>query len=268
MPEKIPGVTAKGLPLAQRGGIIADVAGLLTSTSGSSAGTGSPLAAIDLVARIPVADHTFIDADLPIGFGALGNPMIGAHHVFRPLDRLWLTLGGAFGFPLINNSTFESFAAATAFWDAERFMAYKMPFALRLGLEGHAGAFEFRVQADPVWGISIASCPQFGCTDSRDVHFAAFQHALEIQAGHAIGGGVRYQGVFVGTNNPSLVGVDGTAFGGSGVQRYQGTMEPFFRLYHDPVFFRLGLLLPLNNPLGIPFDHTWGVRATIGFNVD
>jgi hypothetical protein len=258
--------------MAQRGGIVADVSGLLTSQQNGNGGT--PNAVVDLVVRIPIAEHTFVDADLPLGFGALGNPMVGVHHVFRPADRLWLTLGGAFGFPLINNAGLEAFAAANAFWDAERFMAYKMPFAIRLGLEGHAGLFEFRVQGDPVWGLSIASCPPpgpfggGGCNDSRDVHFAAFQHAFEVQVGHEIGGGVRYQGVATGTNTPSIVGVDSTNFGGSGPQRYQGSLEPFFRLYRDPVFFRLGLLMPLNNPLGAPFDHTWGVRATVGYSLD
>ena len=100
------------------------------------------------------------------------------------------------------------------------------------------------------------------------MHFFAVQHALEIQAGHEIGGGLRYQGVAIPTDNPGVVGTDNTNFGGSGTDHYQGALEPFFRLYHDPAFFRLGLLLPLNDPLGLPFDHTWGVRSTIGFSID
>jgi hypothetical protein len=259
--------------------VLVEAAGLLTTTAGGTAVgvlQGKPNAAFDLVAHIPVLDHTFVDADIPVGYyGLIGNPMVGMHHVLRPLPRLWVSLGGAFGFPLINNTAAETFAQATAWWDAERFLAFKMPFAARLGIEGHAGLVEIRAQLEPVWSVSIASCaatiavnPQ-GCTDGRDNHFFAFQHAVEIQVGHAIGGGLRYQGVLVGTDTVSLVGSDQSAFGGTNtIDRYQGTLEPFLRFYRDPGFFRVGLLLPLDKPLGAPFDHAWGVRAAAGFNLD
>jgi len=52
------------------------------------------------------------------------------------------------------------------------------------------------------------------------------------QAIHEIGGGLRYQGVVVGTNNPAIVGREtSSSFGGpsTNVDRYQGSFEPFFR---------------------------------------
>jgi hypothetical protein len=221
--------------------------------------SGPPMCAIDIVARIPVQPTTFVDLDLPIGFGALGNPMMGAHHVFRPADPFWITLGGAFGFPLINTSGFENFAFANGLWDAERFIHQNVPFALRFGLEGHAGLVELRAQLDPVWGVSI--------TSAQD-HFFAFQHAVEIQIGHAIGGGLRYQGVLVGTNNPEIVDTAVQTGPAPSANHYQGTLEPFFKLFHDPIFLRIGLLMPVNAPLGPPFSHGWGARGTIGWSLD
>jgi hypothetical protein len=102
------------------------------------------------------------------------------------------------------------------------------------------------------------------------VHFFAFQHAAEVQIGHEIAGGLRYQGVVVPTHNTNLVGTDASNFPGGtdATDRYQGALEPFFRLYKGPLYLRLGLLLPLDKPLGKPFDHTWGVRFATGFTLD
>jgi hypothetical protein len=46
-------------------------------------------------------------------------------------------------------------------------------------------------------------------------------------------------------------------------------MEFFFRLYRDPIFARVGFVLPLDNPLGAPDGgRSWGVHAQTGFNLD
>ena len=256
--EPPPGVTAKGLPYYQRGAVLVEVAGMLQSQSQFA--NSPPLTSFDIVAHIPVLPTTFVDLDLPFGFGAIGNPMMGAHHVFRPDDHFWITLGGAFGFPLMNGQSLGIFAFANGLWDAERFVHHNVPFALRLGLEGHVGIAELRAELDPVWGASVS--------DSAD-HFFAFQHAVEIQIGHTIAGGLRYQGVLVATDNPELVDTgtpDMTGF--PTTDRYQGVLEPFFKLYHDPVFMRVGLLLPVDAPLGPPFKQGWGVRGTIGWSLD
>jgi hypothetical protein len=263
--EKIPqspGVTKKGLPLAQRGGVFAELAGMADAqTKVGSRTVPSKYGAIDLIARVPVADGTFIDADLPIGFGTLGNPMVGAHHVFRPADRFWINLGGAFGFPLINTpNDYDNFAFANALWDAQRFRYANVPFAFRFGLEGHASIVEIRAELDPVWGVSHKD---------DQAHYFAFQHALEIQLGHEIGGGLRYQGVVIATETSEFIGIDNTPFGGTDDRhRYQPVLEPFFRLYKDPIFLRLGFMMPLGGPLGLPFASSWGIRAATGFNLD
>jgi hypothetical protein len=260
-------VSVKGLPFSQRGAVLVEVAGMQVGGNNPA-----PIASIDLIARIPILPHTFIDADLPIGFGAVGNPMVGVHHVFHPTEPFWITLGGAFGFPLINAQGFENFAFANGLWDAERFILDNVPFALRFGMEWHVGIAEFRLDLHPVWGIShvrSSDTNQFGgVTSPSQPDFYAFQHALEIQIGHAIGGGIRYQGVVVATNNEGIIkpSLDNTAAPDG--DRYQGVLEPFFRLYRDPVFFRFGLQMPVDKPLGAPFSSAWGIKGTLGYSLD
>jgi len=45
-------------------------------------------------------------------------------------------------------------------------------------------------------------------------------------------------------------------------------LEPFFKVYHDPIFMRLGLMLPVDAPLGPPLKQGWGVRGTLGWSLD
>ena len=269
-PAPIDGVSVKGLPLSQRGGIVADVAALRLSAPANSGGgqsNATPLATIDLAVHVPVLDHTFVDGNVPIALGAVGNPMVGMHLVFRVADAWWFNLGGAFGFPVISNASFLPFAQTKAFWDTQSFLVETVPFAIRFGVEGHTGLLEFRAQLDPVFGKNLADAPQANSFQPGGIDFVGLQHAIELQIGHAIGGGLRYQGVVsnldFNLNNREL---------GSGVSvatdHYQGALEPFFRFYHDPIFFRLGLLLPLDAPLGTPFSTSWGARATVGFNLD
>jgi len=264
----VPGATAKGLPYYERGAVLVEAAGMVEAepqnsffNSGSST---TPIASIDVVARIPVLPTTFVDLDLPIGFGALGNPMVGMHHVFRPTDPFWITVGGAFGFPVVQNPNFTTFAMANGLWDAQRFIDHLVPFSVRFALEGHTGIAELRAELDPVWGVSFAD---------QTNHFVAFQHAVEIQLGHTIGGGLRYQGVATATTNPGISGFSSNEVTPQGTlipntDHYQGMFEPFFKLYHDPIFMRLGLMLPVDAPLGPPFTQGWGVRGTLGWSLD
>jgi hypothetical protein len=259
------------------------------------------IGSFDLVVHIPVLPHTFVDADLPFGFiaanqfmgfsggpvggaAALGNPMVGMHHVFRPVDRFWIHLGGALGAPLARIAGSDALALAQGLWDVHHFATADMPFSARLALEGHAGVFEFRADLNPVWAVSLEAPPSmtspFAQPPTTTGHLFAFQHAVEVQAGHAIGGGLRYQGVLIATNNDSLNTSPPNG------DHYQGCFELFFRLFHDPVFFRAGILMPVDPPLGPAFHasspppptnpaminnpttSSWGARATMGYNLD
>ena len=238
------GVSATGLPWSQRGGIRLDVAGLLIKGNNRN-----PIATMNLGVDIPVRDRTFITTSLPFVFGALGNPMLGARHVYRPSDRLWIHASGAFGFPLVNIRNFDTFSMARGLWDMQDLAVKMIPFALKAGVEWHSGIVELRGEIDPVFGVSISE---------GDSHHFAIQHAIEAQIGHTIGGGLRYQGVGFGTKTNPLDGDD----------HYQGAFEPFFVVRKNPIFVRLGILLPADKQMGAPFDSTWGMRATMGWNLD
>lgn len=237
-------MTAKGLPYSQRGGLFFDAAGLLVADSNNA-----PISALELRASIPVSDRTFIEGFVPFVFGALGNPMLGVRHVYRPSKKLWLNVRGAFGFPLVNTRSFDTFSAARGLWDMQQYVVETLPFALGASLEYHASIVELRAQFDPNFGISL---------DKDESHHFAFQHAFEAQLGHSIGGGLRYQGVAFGTKTNPLDRDD----------RYQGAFEPFFVVRKNPLFFRLGILLPVDKDLGKPFDRSWGMRATTGWTFE
>ena len=243
-PDPREGVSANGLPFAMRGGVTLGVSALRL-------GTTTPVpTTLDFAAHIPVAPHTFVDAKLPLATATLGNPTLGVHHVLDLADRVWLSLGGEFGLPLINGTRgYDTFRAARVFWDAQDFATSTMPFGLRAALEAHFSLVELRVQAEPVWGIA---------TKSALTHYFAFQHAVEAQVGHAFGAGVRYQGVVLGTDTFRTD------------DRYQGAVELFFRAVHGPLFARVGVVLPLDTPLsGSTADvQYWGVRAQTGFQFD
>ncbi|MEO7332085.1 MAG: hypothetical protein ABI193_26150 [Minicystis sp.] len=238
------GVTAKGLPYSQRGGLFFDAAGLLVAKSSSS-----PISALELRVSIPVSDRTFVEGFVPFVFGALGNPMLGVRHVFRPGKQLWINLHGALGFPLVNTRNFDQFSAAKGLWDIQEYAVTTLPFALGSALEYHTGIVELRAEIDPNFGVSIAK---------GQSHLFVLQHAFEAQFGHSIGGGLRYQGVAFGTASNPLDDGD----------HYQGAFEPFFVIRKNPLFFRLGILLPLDKELGKPFDRSWGMRATTGWSFE
>jgi hypothetical protein len=229
------------LPLSERGGLVVDAAGLVGPRA------NVPYSAIDVDARLPIADRTFVDLTLPLGYGAIGNPMLGLRHVLRPAERMWVTLGGGLGLPLGNNPELAGLSMARAFWHYEELASQSVPIAARAAFEAHAGPAELRAEIAPAVGISI---------DSSTQHSFAFEHAVEVQVGHAIGGGLRYQGVAAAQTL------------GSGDDHYQGALEPFFRVVRDPLFARLGLLMPLDNPLGKPFENAWGARLVFGYGID
>jgi hypothetical protein len=144
--------------------------------------------------------------------------------------------------------------------------------SLRAAFEAHAGVLETRAEIEPVGGFLTKRSPDPDITSVSD--YFALQHAVEIQVGHAIGGGLRYQGVWVPEVN-AITTVTNTVFLADGgvtftttYDHYQGMLEPFFRIYHGPFFFRLGVLMPLDTPLGPPFYRSWGARVTAGWSID
>jgi hypothetical protein len=226
-----------------RGGLKLELSRLSAGDADLAFGT------IDVVAQIPIRPRTFLDARLPLVVGSLGNPMLGVHHVARLGQSAWLSAGGAFGFPLVHRreDLLAKGVVQQAYWNAHEFSPETVPIMPQLGFEAHAGATLFRLEADPILYISTS-----GRGDPMEL---AFQHAAEIQLGHEIGGGLRLQGVLFATSDASDI-------------FYQSAMEPFFLIEHQLLFLRFGLLLPLDEQLGPPFDETWGVRAATGLRLD
>jgi len=203
-----------------------------------------------LGAHLPVAEGTFVDLRLPFAVATLGNPQVGAHHARALADGVWLSVGGSLGLPLVTDgpNDYAPFQVATAFTNFSDFHRDLVPFAVRAGLEVHASVAELRFQAEPLWGVS-----------TRDEHFFAFQHAFEAQLGHALGAGLRYQGVAFGTN-PARSG-----------DYYQGAVEPFVRAAYGALLGRFGVVFPLDTPLNggttSASSQSWGVNATLAYQV-
>ncbi|WP_437316257.1 hypothetical protein [Sorangium sp. So ce385] len=247
------------VPLAQRGAI-----GLETSafTGGDSDGSGL---AVALFARMPFADHTFLDVRVPFGLAmdertdaVLGNVMLGAHHVARAGRKLWITVGGAVGLATLSAQThdhrsYEPVGASRAYWDLHEYFPSILPIHARFGAEVHLGPLIGRLQIEPLLYIPL------GRNEEYEV---AIQHAAEVQIGHGIAGGVRVQGVALPT------------FDNVGIRHavarnlYVLALEPFLAIERKAAFLRAGLLLPFDEELGPPLDHTWGFHLTAGVRTD
>ena len=261
-PEKLPGVSAKGIPLAQRGGVRVDLAGFRAVGTNYYAfvGNDAPISTVDVVVQFPLRDHTFLDAILPIGFVAIGNPTFGAHHVARVRERVWISAGGLAAFPLVKVRGYDLISATRGLWDGFSFSRNVFSVVGRLGVEGHVGPVQIRGQLDPILGIP---------TDvDGNAHFT-LQHACEVQLGHMIGGGLRYQGVLFATrSNPWGSSNPWYLPSSPSHDRYQGALEPFLALRRQILSFRVGFVIPLDKPLGPPFVGGWGARASIGAHID
>lgn len=238
-PKKPPaGETDDGLPLAQRGRIGFDSASYL-NTDGRDG-----VAALSLVATVPIYDGAFLEAILPFGWVIpVGNPSVGAHYVGKVADGLWLTGGGALGVPLLAEDELIMLSVPRAYWNVHHYYHDIWPVQARFGLEYHVEFFALRAQLQPSVWVPIGN--------AEDVH-GSFQHALELQLGHEIGGGVRLQGVVIGP----------------GEDNYQFAISPFFGLWKDLGFVRLGLMLPVDAELGPPFERSWGFLLDTGIHID
>jgi hypothetical protein len=237
--EPAEGVTGTGLPLDERGGFLLDASAMKGTSYAAIAST-----ALTLAARVPVSERTFLDARLPLAYGVAGNPTVGVHHVSRLGQSTWLSAGGAFGVPLAPSTdrTFSALAAARSYWDIHEFFPDVVPVIGRLGLEAHADAFIVRCEFEPMVLL-----------DSDDGTQFVVQQAAEVQLGHRLGGGVRLQGVWLASFEDDV---------------FQATLEPFLALEQERLFLRAGLLLPLDEDLGPPFEDHWGFRLATGFRIE
>jgi len=252
-PERRPGVSRDGVPLTMRGQIGID-GGFFSAGDEDAAG-----ASIDIVGGIPLTRHTFLDLRIPLAFGSstfsVGNIDAGAHHVFSPADGLWLSLGGGLGLPTLNEDTssrsaYEIGTVTSAHWYFSEFWPNSVPIRASFGLEGHLGDIvTLRFFTNLVVMIGY---------EDNGQHELAIPHAVEVQFGHELGGGLRVQGVALPTLDDAG---QSTSFDGD---LYQLALEPFFSYEGDLAFARAGIMMPLDGQLGPPFVQSWGFRLGTG----
>jgi hypothetical protein len=275
-PPRDPDLSPSGLPLGQRGRIGFDTASYL-DTAGEHGVTS-----FELLATLPLFRDTFVDLVAPFsGLGTAGNPTVGGHHLVRLGRGVLLSWGGTLGVPLLREAeisevkqvlvqgTSEVYTVRTGtngrraipsgYWNIHYYYHDALPLTARLGFELQRGAFHLRLQAEPTWLIALGDPPE----PSPNPYLAAleppppenegtFQHAVELQLGHRVAGGVRLQGVVLGW----------------GENKYQAAVEPFFAVEHDLAMLRLGLLLPLDEPLAPAFEDSWGLRISMGMRLE
>jgi hypothetical protein len=266
------------LPLARRGQLAFD-----TATFASGRGGLSTLSLV-VDTSFPIAKRVFFDARLPLGYTqidnnsrtVLGNAMVGAHYVGRTSSkRTWWSVGGGFGLPLLDSDAQLAAAYATpavprGLWDMHEYTADILPFNVAVWVETHIGESTLlRFEVEPVTTFPLAG--------GEEVELA-IQHAVEIQFGHALGGGVRLQGAAF----PTFEDTDTDSFAERDL--YQLAFEPFFVIERRAGFLRTGLMLPLDGVLGPPLGSiaddsdigdlgddqlgAWGFRLTAGVRIE
>jgi len=211
------------------------------ATSGKQSGAG-----MYVLANIPVTDHTFVEGIMPLSlYVPFGNMTLGAHHIVRIGKSFWITAGGAAGIPLLEDGNATLAAVPRAYWDLHHYFPKIFPIQAKLGLEFITGIFALRAQLEPSLWIGVGS---------REDVSGTFQHAVEVQLGHGLGGGLRLQGIVIGP----------------GSDNYQFALSPFLVASRDIGFLRVGLMLPMNKPLGPAFkeNRAWGMMFATGMHLD
>ncbi len=237
--------TKRGLPLMRRGRIAIETSGF-TDLSGNNS-----ILALGLDVHMPITRRTFIDARLPMASIYPGNIMLGASHVSKLGKTGFLTWGGQLGLPLLtsnNGFDFRDFSLPNGTWNIHEYTPDFLPIKLSAGYERFIGrSLTFRLDLEPILSIPIG--------DRGFNAGFALQHALELQYGHSIAGGLRVQGVAI---TEDLLD-----------DAYQLSVEPFFVVRRELGFARLGLMLPIDDSAAGPaFDRAWGLRIGAGLHID
>jgi hypothetical protein len=252
------GVTDDLNPLDQRGGLV--LASSVFASAEERLGGGSFM----VQGRLHVAKHVYLDTTLPLAFSTsanVGNPTVEVRGVV-PLDagKNFFLVGGGLGLPVLTDDSQDfrfapiAAAAANGLWDMHLYTPWSVPMIVRLGTEHFFGRLAvLRLQVDPVFEIP------YGDNEEPELQL---QHAVELQLGPVVGGGLRLQGVVLPTydNTDNELGYEDDL--------YQLSMEPFFSYEGDVFSTRLGLMLPLDSELGPPFAEAWGFRMGIGLRYD
>lgn len=252
------GATEDGIPLTHRGGLQVD-SSFFKSGDGD---LGGGYLAIE--GRLRLDERLYLDARLPFGISTgttVGNPSVELRGIV-PFGRgkHFFIVGGGLGVPILDDDSqrFEDPAVAaafsTAFWDIHEMSPWTFPIIGRLGTEHHLGRIVIlRAQVDPV--VSIP----YGENEEPEL---TLQNAFELQVGQAIGGGLRVQAVVMPTweDTENDLDVEGDLA--------QLALEPFFAYEGETLASRIGLMIPLDELAGPPFETAWGFRVGFGLRLD
>jgi hypothetical protein len=249
--------TEAGVPLTHRGGLQIETAFF---KSGEYDLAGGSLA---IEGRLPLTERLFLDARLPLAIATattVGNPALELRGIVPfGQGRHFFIVGGGLGVPILDEDTqFEepaiTAALANALWDLHEVSPWTFPLVARLGTEHHVGRLVIvRTQLDPV--VSIP----YGENDEPEL---TLQSAAELQIGQVIGGGVRMQAVFLPTWDDAQNDLDIEG------DLAQLAFEPFFSYEGDAFASRIGLMMPVDELAGPPFETAWGLRVGFGLRLD
>jgi hypothetical protein len=231
------------------------------------------VATMGLEAQIALGRHLAIDVEVPWAVGSLdvggaglpppasmtgrvpyaylGDVTLGGHGVLRVFRDAALDFGAAVSVPtrydFTASTTLAVFAGTAAesrgYYDAYRLAPQTLSVRFPVGFEARfLGLLYGRAELDPDIWVPVGKSTVVSGTQ------LTLEHALEVEARapFGVGGGLRFQAVFLITDGLSANGADYA----------QTAIEPFVG-YEPPgagFFARFGVLFALNAPLGFGFD--------------
>jgi hypothetical protein len=244
-------------------------------TEGAALGFG-------LEGSIGIEDLVFIDVDVPFGFGFFpgldpgaffGNPSLGAHVAFGS-EHVVGSAGLRVTAPVNDGefSSIESFVTSSvllfgqAGYDLHRYIPSFFPLGLPLAFELLFEPVAWRIEAAPILVIPIGSrevpTPEQVRAAGLEAEVVPLREAVLLQAATELAaradfgllGGARFQALFVASEGQA-----------SAENRTQLAVEPFVGFDDRQIFSRLGVLVPLDEPLGFADgEGILAVRSTVG----
>ncbi|MGK3994894.1 hypothetical protein [Sorangium sp. So ce1024] len=243
-----------------------------TGADGTGAGVEdrSFAASFAVVAQIPLFAGLHLDAELPLAYGSsqarppssaeadaaavapelegffFGNPSIGLHYATSILPMMMLVGGLSASIPITQDPSDDTKAAAAAalalrgYLDSQRALLEHVPLRARGGVELRP-IEAFYVRSDLVAMFAIPT------GDGETEFFIEHASEAELRSVGGFGIGARLQAVFPLTQTDKI----------------QLAAEPFVGLEPPTsgVYFRAGLLVALDEPLGFGLDQ--GKLATV-----
>jgi len=209
-----------------------------------------------------LGSRSSLTVQLPLAFASdggttatLGNPGFSIQGLVINDARTRFYIGGATEFPLLalaDDNGMNSVAAraniATAFQTTPQWVSQHLLLGLIAGLEHKLDAPIFlRFQMDPFVTIPIADAAEGGI-------YLRTKFEFEARGSSGFGGGFAVLG----------------SLNSHARDTFQSSADGFFSFYRPSVFFRGGLLLALDNPLGFGFDRgkVATLHASIGIPLD